>query len=82
MISIRDYFNRIDGNGDGQIDQNEFRQLAQQLGLNRTEDVIDAVFGAIDADGDGLISRSEFRQWWDRGEMRPDTGAEDAGTMD
>ena len=62
MISLKDYFSRIDSNGDGRIDRSEFKQLVRELGLNRTEEIFDAGFDAIDSNGDGSITLAEFKE--------------------
>jgi Ca2+-binding EF-hand superfamily protein len=41
-------FVRFDTNGDGLVDENEFRKILQRLGGNSTDEVLSLEFAAID----------------------------------
>lgn len=56
-------FQRLDANGDGELNGDEFKQLAT-LGEGRLKDrpeVFDRIFGQLDADHSGGLSQDEFQ---------------------
>jgi Ca2+-binding EF-hand superfamily protein len=55
------YFDLVDLDGNGQIDQSEFEQIFGLAGNLPFEDCA-AVFAALDLDGSGALDRSEFHQ--------------------
>jgi len=52
------FFNAVDRNADGQIDQSEYEEFFKILGLDPV--MAPASFQAIDADGDGQLTVAEF----------------------
>ncbi len=57
-------FVRFDTNGDGLVDENEFRKILQRLGGNSTDEVLSLEFAAIDTNTDGVVGYQEFKDWW------------------
>lgn len=57
-------FMRFDTNGDGLVDENEFRKIIQELGGNSTDEVLSLEFAAIDTNTDGMVGYQEFKNWW------------------
>ncbi|MFE9455027.1 EF-hand domain-containing protein [Streptomyces sp. NPDC006739] len=55
------FFDLVDLNGDGQIDQTEFQQMFDAVAGVPSEDCA-AVFAALDRDGSGALDRAEFHQ--------------------
>ncbi|MFC9398067.1 EF-hand domain-containing protein [Streptomyces sp. NPDC057027] len=55
------FFDLVDLNGDGKIDQAEFQQMFDSVAGVPGEDCI-AVFAALDRDGSGALDRAEFHQ--------------------
>jgi Ca2+-binding EF-hand superfamily protein len=53
------FFKKIDSNGDGSIDKNEFLTMWQQKG-SVDESKVSELFSKIDTNGDGKISQSEM----------------------
>ena len=61
---LRSKFNQFDGDGNGQIDLAEFRNLLGELGEELDSAAAEAKFDAIDVDENGLIDFDEFSAWW------------------
>lgn len=57
-------FKQIDVNGDGEIDQEELRELFKALDAHVTETELEEVFSTLDVNGDGVISFEEFNKWY------------------
>lgn len=55
------FFDLVDLNGDGRIDQAEFQQMFDAVAGVPGEDCA-AVFAALDRDGSGALDRAEFHQ--------------------
>ncbi|MFD9302888.1 EF-hand domain-containing protein [Streptomyces sp. NPDC060048] len=55
------FFDLVDLNGDGKIDQAEFQQMFDSVAGVPGEDCA-AVFAALDQDGSGALDRAEFHQ--------------------
>lgn len=62
--SVRDAFNRMDGNGDGVLECEELAVLSQQLGVNIRAAELVAIFEMLDTDSDGKVTFDEFYRWW------------------
>jgi Ca2+-binding EF-hand superfamily protein len=64
LAESRQIFNWCDVNGDGLIDQDEFRMLLELLDgdVSRAECLLD--FEIADTAGDGYIEWREFVVWW------------------
>jgi Ca2+-binding EF-hand superfamily protein len=57
-------FSRFDANGDGRIDEAEFRTIVESLGEIPSKEVLSLEFAAIDSNGDGRVVFQEFKAWW------------------
>nr|WP_223183593.1 MULTISPECIES: EF-hand domain-containing protein [unclassified Streptomyces] len=55
------FFELVDLNGDGKIDQSEFEQMFGSIAGVPGEECAD-VFAALDRDGSGALDRAEFHQ--------------------
>ena len=51
-------FDRIDKDGDGQLDREEIKEAMAAMDIN--DDTVDEMIKAADTDGDGKISKNEF----------------------
>jgi len=51
-------FDKMDANGDGQLDHDEIREGMQAMGA--TDEAIDEMIKSADTDGDGKINKNEF----------------------
>jgi len=60
---IRATFDRIDENGNGSIEFEEFRGLMLELDHTHSESAVRAKFDAIDSNRDGRVSFDEFHRW-------------------
>lgn len=60
---IEQKWKMIDNKGAGEIRQDEFWDLLDQLGIEKTAEEAQKEFLAIDADGNGAIDFDEFRYW-------------------
>lgn len=61
---LRDRFDRCDRDGNGQIDEAEFGQMLDALGLGYSPAQVRAAFESIDVNRSGLIDYEEFTRWW------------------
>ena len=57
-------FTRFDRNGDGLVDEDEFRKILQALGEDPTHEVLSLAFAAIDTNSDDMVEFREFKAWW------------------
>ena len=57
-------FVSFDRNGDGLVDENEFRKILQTLGVISSDEVLSLEFAAIDNNTDGVVGFQEFKDWW------------------
>ena len=60
---IEEMFERIDENGDRNIDFKEFTTLMREMDHSKTDPALRAGFDAIDTDRNGRVSFEEFRAW-------------------
>jgi Ca2+-binding EF-hand superfamily protein len=60
----QELFNRVDDDGDGRIDFDEFKELLLELDDRRSADACFVAFCAIDTNNDGHIGFDELRNWW------------------
>lgn len=60
---LREDFEEVDDDNDGQIDFAEFRGLMENLEARMTDTDLRIGFGEIDSDHDGRISLVEFVAW-------------------
>ncbi len=61
---LRARFNRCDRDGNGQIDEHEFGEMLDSLGLGYSPAQVHAAFVAIDVNNSGHIDFDEFASWW------------------
>ena len=61
---LRRLFAQFDEDGNGLIDEREFRRILQALGEESSEEVLSLEFAVFDADSDGLVGFEEFAKWW------------------
>ena len=57
-------FQKIDENGDGNIDREELKRLFQILDCPVSAAELEEVFNILDEDKDGKISEEEFNKWY------------------
>lgn len=57
-------FTEFDGDGDGRITVDEFRQAMSRKGEEVTNEDLTSIFVHADGDGDGKINLDEFTQAW------------------
>jgi len=67
---VRETFDELDENGDGQIDKKELGKLFIGLGLRSTDEDIDKLMELLDVDNDGWINFTEFTTWYIGSESR------------
>ncbi|KAG1689844.1 hypothetical protein DVH05_001878 [Phytophthora capsici] len=60
------FFNDIDRDGTGEIDQDEFARLCGDLGMALSAKQIQEVFRELDTSGDGQLDRPEIISWLTR----------------
>jgi hypothetical protein len=59
------WFEELDVNGDGGLDQHEFQELAARLGLRSVSRArLAKAFEQCDVHGEGTIGFTQFSQWW------------------
>ena len=61
---LRDRFAGVDRDGNDRIDEAEFSQLLDKLGVGYSDAQVHAAFTDIDRDANGMIELEEFRAWW------------------
>ncbi|HWP43221.1 MAG TPA: EF-hand domain-containing protein, partial [Blastocatellia bacterium] len=54
------FFDRLDENGDGSIDEQEFDRMRQRMGRGGGPNIGERFSRFMDADGNGKVSREEF----------------------
>ena len=64
MDPLRNRFESVDRDGNGAIDEPEFGQLLDALGVGYDAAQVSSAFTSIDTDADGKIELEEFRAWW------------------
>jgi calmodulin len=64
MRELKRDFARLDRDGDGRVDYEEFKQLLESLQAGMSERELHIGFREIDTDHDGLIDCLEFSDWW------------------
>ena len=57
-------FTRFDTDGDGLVDESEFRQILQTLGGDSSDEVLSLEFAVIDTNSDGMVEFQECIEWW------------------
>ena len=62
--ALRARFEAVDEDRNGKIDQREFAQLLDTLGVGFTREQSLTAFTAIDVNGNGAIEFGEFAAWW------------------
>lgn len=62
--ALRARFEAVDQDRNGKIDQREFTQLLDALGVGFTREQSLTAFTAIDVNGNGAIEFGEFAAWW------------------
>ena len=58
-------FTEFDGDGDGRITADEFRQAMATRGEETSDKDLEQIFGKADHDKDGRIDLAEFTKAWD-----------------
>lgn len=61
---LRKEFSRFDRDGNGSIDEAEFAELLDALGVSFSKEKAMVAFLAIDVNGNGRIDFGEFQTWW------------------
>eukprot|EP01052_Picozoa_sp_SAG31_P030497 SAG31_NODE_3132_length_4639_cov_3.668502_3_plen_394_part_00 len=62
---VRSMFDRIDSDGNGSIDRDEFKLLLAELGLFFSLEELDDSFDVIDDDGNGEVEYAEFLDFFE-----------------
>jgi calcium-binding protein CML len=62
--ALRARFEAVDEDRNGKIDQREFTQLLDALGVGFSHEQSLTAFTAIDVNGNGAIEFGEFAAWW------------------
>ena len=62
--SLKARFDRYDRDGNGRIDESEFGELLDALGVGYSKTQKQAAFEDIDRDHSGQIDYDEFAKWW------------------
>jgi Ca2+-binding EF-hand superfamily protein len=57
---IKEVFDTFDADGSGYIDSAEIKSVCEQLGVEPSQEEIDAIIAEADANGDGKVSFDEF----------------------
>ena len=57
-MQLKSFQKQFDSDGDGVIDQSEFKNLLKAAGSGNDSD---ALFAAMDADGDGVLTEAEIK---------------------
>lgn len=57
---VVDMFNKIDQDGNGELDMHEFQYAMSEMGLELTEVEVQLVMRELDTDGEGTIGTDEF----------------------
>ena len=63
-MAMRRAFEHYDVDGDGIIDEGEFRDLLLDMQVDATKQTIADALAAVDVNGNGLIEFAEFSAWW------------------
>lgn len=61
---VKELFEETDEDGGGSLDHSEISGLIKRLGMEMTQEQMEAAFAEMDADGEGAIEMVEFEQWW------------------
>jgi len=60
-------FEKLDKDGSGSLDQEEFRQFLESQGIwSDGAKMISRRFDVVDVDGNAGVDRAEFSEWWSR----------------
>ena len=62
--TCRAQFAALDGDGSGELEEEEIRVLAEQLGNSLSDAELEIAMAAMDADGSGAVDFAEFYEWW------------------
>ena len=68
MLQLPDHVRKADGDGDGLINKDEFKELMRQTTKNLGEKEMKRLFAQIDADGDGELTMAELKKLSDPSE--------------
>jgi Ca2+-binding EF-hand superfamily protein len=63
-ITCRTQFASLDEDGSGELEEEEIRALAEQLGNTLSDSELDIAMKKMDADGSGAVDFAEFYEWW------------------
>jgi Ca2+-binding EF-hand superfamily protein len=64
---MKEAFERIDKDGSGSIEFDEFMKLMRDMDHTRPESALRAQFATLDANRDGHVSLEEFQAWFGTG---------------
>jgi len=64
LEELQQDFARVDRNGDGHVNYEEFKELLEGLEAGMTEEEMQIGFRELDTNRDGLIDCQEFIDWW------------------
>ena len=60
----RAQFAALDEDGSGELEEEEIRVLAEELGNKLSDAELEIAMKAMDADGSGAVDFAEFYEWW------------------
>ena len=75
--NVKEFFERIDETGDGNLDRTEVGHLFKALGIELTAEQFDLCYSELDRDHEGSVDLNEFSYWWFKtkyGVPRPSSG--------
>jgi len=79
---VHDVFDKIDVDGNGELDRDELAELFKSIGAHLSEDELDKVFAQLDHDGDGVIGKEEFCTWYEKSKQFVDKRVESQPSFD
>ena len=63
ILEMKRAFTKYDSDGSGMLDNDEFRRIAPEIGVNLTPNGLRKAFEHLDADGSGTVEFEEFLKW-------------------
>ena len=67
---LKEAFDGMDGDGSGQLAPDEIKEQYRQLGIEISDEQLNATISKADKDGDGKINFEEFLKVWSGGQSK------------